>query len=184
MKKILLAITAPILLSACQTYNAQMYGVSADTNYVIKSLKLNESVSVGEFSLASQFDTSCRAVGPITLPNNLTYGAYVKKAFEDELKIAGAYAYKDPKVIISGRINRINMSSSKGLTRGFWDIDLTVSSNTGRSVTMSEYYEFDSGFDGFSACKNTADALMPTVQNLVGKIIKSAEFREMVSNRK
>lgn len=173
-----------ITLSGCQTYNAQMYGVSADTNYAIKSLKLNESITVGEFSLANQFDTNCRAIGPIMLPNNLTYQAYIKKAFEDELKIAGAYAYKDPKVSIGGRINRINMSSSKGLTRGYWDIDLTLSSNNGKSITMSEYYEFESGFDGFSACKNTADALMPTVQNLVGKIIKSQEFKEMVSIKK
>lgn len=184
MKKIILIIALPLFLGACQTYNAQMYGVSADTNFIIKSLKVNESVSVGEFSLASQFDTNCRAVGPITLPNNLTYQTYIKRAFEDELKIAGAYAYKDPKVVISGRVNRINMSSSKGLTRGYWDIDLTLSSNNGRSITMSEYYEFESGFDGFSACKNTADALMPTVQNLVGKIIKSAEFKEMVSTKK
>lgn len=184
MKKIFLLLAVSIILSGCQTYNAQMYGVSADTNYAIKSLKLNESITVGEFSLANQFDTNCRAVGPITLPNNLTYQSYIKKAFEDELKIAGAYAYKDPKVSISGRVNRINMSSSKGLTRGYWDIDLTLSSNNGKSITMSEYYEFESGFDGFSACKNTADALMPTVQNLVGKIIKSQEFKEMVSIKK
>ncbi len=184
MKKLLLVLMLPIILSGCQTYNAQMYGVSADTNQAIKSLKLNESVYVGEFSVANVFDTNCRAVGPITLPNNLSYQAYIKKAFEDELKIAGAYAFKDPKVSISGRVNRINMSSSKGLTRGYWDIDLTLTSSNGKSVTMSEYYEFESGFDGFSACKNTADALMPTVQNLVGKIIKSQEFKEMVSIRK
>lgn len=184
MKKIILLLALSVMLSGCQTYNAQMYGVSADTNHAIKSLKLNESVFVGEFSLANQFDTNCRAVGPITLPNNLSYQSYIKKAFEDELKIAGAYAFRDPKVSISGKINKINMSSSKGITRGYWDIDLTLTSSNGKAVTMSEYYEFESGFDGFSACKNTADALMPTVQNLVGKIIKSHEFKEMVAVKK
>lgn len=171
-------------LTGCQTFNAQMYGVSPDTNYAIKSLKINEAISVGEFSLSKSFDTSCRAVGPITLPNNLTFQGYVKKALEDELKIAGAYAYQNPKIILTGRINKLDMSSSKGITRGFWDIDLTIESNNGKSITVSEYYEFDSGFEGISACKNTADGFMPTVQNLIGKAVKSPSFKDLLNTQK
>lgn len=184
MKKLILLAISTLTLSACQTYNAQMYGVSPDTNYAIKSLKVNEAVTVGEFSLSKPLDTNCRAVGPITLPNNLSFQSYIKKAFEDELKVGGAYAYQSPKIVLSGRINRLDMSSSKGLMRGYWDIDITVQSSNGKSITASEYYEFDSGFDGFSACKNTADGFMPTIQNLIGKVIKSPEFKDLVTVKK
>ena len=83
MKKLILVAITAIALTGCQTYNAQMYGVSPDTNYAIKSLKVNEAISVGEFSLSRPLDTNCRAVGPITLPNNLTFQSYIKKALED-----------------------------------------------------------------------------------------------------
>lgn len=184
MKKLLLIVLSGITLSACQTYNAQTYGVSPDTNYAIKSLKINETITVGEFSISRPLDTNCRAVGPINLPNNLSFQSYIKKALEDELKVGGAYAYQSPKIVLTGRINRLDMSSSKGLLRGYWDIDLTIQSSNGQSVTASEYYEFDSGFDGFSACKNTADGFMPAVQNLIGKIIKSPQFKELIIVKK
>jgi hypothetical protein len=184
MKKLLLLSAFASILTGCQTFNAQMYGVSTDTNYAVKSLKVNETISVGEFSLSKPVDATCRAVGPISLPNNLTFESYIKKAFEDELKVGGAYAYQSPKVVLNGRINRLDMSSSKGLMRGYWDIDVTVESSNGQSITASEYYEFESGFEGNSACQNTANALMPTVQNLIGKIIKSPKFRDLIVVKK
>ena len=47
-------------------------------------------------------------------------------------------------------------------------------------IQANEYYEFDSGFDGYTACKNTSDALMPAVQNLVAKVYKSPQFIDLV----
>jgi hypothetical protein len=184
MRKILFLASLAFALTGCQSFNAQMYGVSTDTNYAIKSLKVNETISVGDFSLSKPLDTTCRAVGPISLPNNLSFQAYIKKAFEDELKVGGAYAYQSPKIILSGRINKLDMSSSKGITRGYWDIDITVESSNGQSINASEYYEFDSGFEGNAACMNTANALMPTVQNLVGKVIKSPKFKDLITVKK
>lgn len=178
--KIKFVFLSILLLSGCSTYNAHTYSVSADTNYAIKSFKSGEAISVGDFSMAIPFDNSCRAVGPISLPNNLTYQAYFKKAFEDELKIAGAYAYKDPKYILTGKINSLEMSSSKGLMKGYWNINLTIISSNGKSLTGAEYYEFESGFDGWTACKNTADGFMPAVQNLIGKIIKDPQFKTLI----
>lgn len=184
MKKIILLSSVAFVLSGCQSFNAPMYGVSTDTNYAIKSLKVNESISVGDFSLSKPSDMTCRAVGPISLPNNLSFQAYLKKAFEDELKVGGAYAYQSPKIVLSGRINKLDMSSSKGITRGYWDIEITVESSNGQSIIASEYYEFDSGFEGNAACMNTANALMPAVQNLVGKVIKSPKFKDLITAKK
>jgi hypothetical protein len=104
----------------------------------------------------------------------------VKKAMEDELKIGDAYAYQNPKITLMGQISKFNMSSSKGLTKGYYDIELKVISTNGNSLQVNEYYEFESGYDAVTACKNTSDALMPAVQNLVGKIYRSPQFESLV----
>lgn len=180
--KIIILTGLAATLSGCETFTASMYGASANTNYAIKALKINDSVSVGNFTSSGPIDMQCRAVGPIQLPRGtLSITAYVKKAFEDELKLAGAYSAKAPKVILTGALSKVNFSSSKGLMRGYWNIDMTISSNNGKSMSVNEYYEFESGFNGNTACNNTANALMPTVQSLIGKVISSPEFASLVS---
>lgn len=178
--KLLLLSFSVITLSACQSYTAQTYSISPDTVRSVKNLKLNESVGVGEVMAPTDVDLNCRAMGPIALPNKLTLSTYVKKAMEDELKIGDAYAYQNPKVTLSAQITKFSMSSSKGLTRGYFDIDLKVISSNGKSIQANEYYEFDSGFDGYTACKNTSDALMPAIQNLVAKVYKNPQFVDLV----
>lgn len=138
--------------------------------------------AAGNFTSSGPIDMQCRAVGPIQFPRGtLSITAYVKKAFEDELKLAGAYNAKAPKVILTGALSKVNFSSTKGLMGGYWNIDMTISSNNGKSMSVNEHYEFESGFNGATACNNTANALMPTVQELIGKVISSPEFASLVS---
>lgn len=183
MKKIALgALLGAAVLSGCSTYTVPNYGISADSNMSIKALQLSQTVSVGSFSSSAKIDTNCRAVGPISLPNNLTVVSYVKKALEDELKVAGAYSTGNAKYVLSGEITNFGMSSSKNMTRGYWDLTLRLSSSNGQAMTASEYYEFESGFGGETACSNTANAFMPTVQNLIRKAVTAPEFKRLVSN--
>ena len=182
IKSVVTCIFVAITLSGCETYNASLYSISADTNLAIKSLKINESVSVGIFTSNGPIDMQCRAAGPIQLPRGTqSITAYVQKAFEDELKIAGAYSSQSPKAILTGNLTKVSFSSSKNLNSGFWNFDLTVTSNNGKSITVTEYYEFESGFNATTACNNTANAIMPAVQNLVGKAIRSPQFAGLLS---
>jgi hypothetical protein len=181
--KLLIPIIIAVALSACQSYTAQTYSISPDTIRSVKNLKLNESITVGDVSASTSIDLGCRAMGPIILPNRLTLASYVKKAMEDELKIGDAYAYQNPKITLMGQISKFNMSSSKGLTKGYYDIELKVISTNGNSLQVNEYYEFESGYDAVTACKNTSDALMPAVQNLVGKIYRSPQFEGLVKTQ-
>ena len=48
-------------------------------------------------------------------------------------------------------------------------------------MTVSEDYEYTSSFYGETACNQTAQAFMPAVQNLVGKVVRSPEFMDLVS---
>ena len=106
----------------------------------------------------------------------MTHTAYIRKAFEDELKVAGAFAQSTARVTLGANIDRLEFSTTRGLTGGSWSIDMTMKSSNGRTLQISEYYEFDSGFVANEACRNTADAYSRSVQNLVGKAVRSAGF--------
>jgi hypothetical protein len=114
------------------------------------------------------------------IADNLSHTQYIQKAFEDELKVAGAFAQGAPRVSIGGKVNKLEFSSSKGLTGGYWQIDLTLDSSNGKKLDVSEYYEFNSGFAANEACRNTAEAYSRAVQNLVGKAVKSPGFTELL----
>ena len=81
---------------------------------------------------------------------------------------------------MGGKVNKLEFSSSKGLTHGYWQIDLTLDSSNGKKLDVSEYYEFNSGFAANEACRNTAEAYSRAVQNLVGKAIRSPGFGDLV----
>ena len=167
------------LMAACSTYTTPRYSINADTNVALKSLGVS-GVSVGAFSGPSTFDNSCRAAGPLSPPDGMSHTEYLRKALEDELKVAGAHAATTPKVVLTGALNKLEFSSSVGVTGGFWGLDLTVSSSNGRKVSLTERYEFQSGFIADTACKQTAEAYFPAVQNLIRKLVTSPEFKSLV----
>ena len=180
-KKLPLAVVAAatLLITGCSTYTTPRYSIKADTNVALKTIGAS-NISVGTFVGPSKFDASCRAAGPLSPPDGLSHTEYLKRALEDELKVAGAYAANSPKIVLTGAVNKLEFSSARGLTGGSWDIELTLTSSNGRSMSATEHYTFDSGFVADTACKQTAEAYMPTIQNLVGKIVGSATFKELV----
>jgi hypothetical protein len=179
MRKAIIALGLSALLTACSTFTTPRYSINADTDVALKSLGVSD-IAVGTFTGPAAFDAACRAVGPLAPPDGISHTEYFKKAFEDELKVAGAHASGSPKMILSGAVNRLSFSSSRGLTGGAWDIDVTLLSSNGKSMTANEHYEFESGFMADTACKQTAEAYLPTVQNLIGKIVRSPEFKTLV----
>lgn len=178
-KKLIVPLALAVLLPACSTYTTPRYAINADTNVALKALGASD-VAVGSFSGPGAFDASCRAAGPLAPPDGMSHTAYFKKALEDELKVAGAHATSSPKIILTGSVNRLAFSSSRGITGGSWDIDVTLNSSNGKTMAAVEHYEFESGFVADTACKQTAEAYMPTVQNLIGKIVRSPEFKGLL----
>jgi hypothetical protein len=179
MKKIVIALSV-LALTACSTYMPQRYSISADNNVALKAIDAG-SINVGPFKGPANFDNSCRAAGPIAPPDNMSFEAYIQKALADELKVAGKFDDKTPKVTLSGTLEKLAFSSSRGLTGGSWDVGLRVHSSNGKSTFVSEHYEFNSGFIADTACKQTAEAYYPAVQNLIGKLVKSPDFIGLVA---
>lgn len=175
---VLLAVAA-LTLVGCETPTTQRYAISADTNQAIRALG-STGIGIGNFVAPANFSANCRALGAMHVADGLTHTQYIQKAFEDELKIAGAFAAKDSKVILTGKVEKLEFSSTRALTGGSWTIDLALSSSNGRNLTVSEYYEFNSGFAAQEACRNTAEAYSRAVQNLVGKTVKNPSFADLV----
>lgn len=174
----LLVCASGLLLSACETPTTQRYHGTADNNLAIKALN-KSGVGVGSFQPPAQFDQTCRAIGPLKVSDNLSHTQYIQKAFEEELKLGGAFA-STPRVSLNGKVNKLEFSSSKGLTGGFWTIDMTLASTNGKSMNVNEYYEFDSGFSAPEACRQTAEAFSRAVQNLVGKTVRDPQFAPLL----
>ena len=110
----------------------------------------------------------------------MSHTAYIKKAFEDEFKVAGIYAADSPRRTITGVVNKIQFSSARAVTGGSWDIDLTLSSSNGSTMQVVEHYEFESGYVADTACKQTAEAYFPAVQNLIAKAVRAPEFKALL----
>lgn len=179
MKKVF-ALVSVLALSACSTYMPQRYSISADNNVALKAIGVG-NINVGSFKGPANFDNSCRAAGPIAPPDNMSFEAYIQKALADELKVAGVFDDKTPKTTLSGTVEQLSFSSSRSLTGGSWDIGLRVSSSNGKSTYVSEHYEFNSGFIADTACKQTAEAYLPAVQNLIGKLVRAPEFKSLTA---
>ena len=179
MKKITVFLLV-LGLSGCSTYMPQRYSISADNNVALKALKAG-NINVGTFTGPANFDNSCRAAGPISPPDDLSFAGYIQKALADELKVAGKYDDKTPKTTLTGELQQLSFSSSRGLTGGTWDIGLRLYSSNGKSMSVSEHYEFNSGFVADTACKQTAEAYYPAVQDLIGKLVKSPDFEALVT---
>lgn len=173
--------TAILMLSGCVTYAPQSYSVAEDNVAAVKGLGASR-VGVGAFTGPADFDSNCRAAGSIQSPGGLGFADYIRRALIDELRVAGAMDDRNPAVTLTGTVEQLAFSSSHGGGQNaFWDIRLRVGSSNGRSVTVSERYDFQSGFIADSACKRTADAYMPAVQRLIGRLVRTPEFRSLVT---
>lgn len=177
MKKLYILSAIAVFASGCSTYSATRYSISTDNVVALRSLN-GKTVNVGAFSASTpgQTEIMCRGVGPIKTPDGEPFAEFVRKAMLDELKIANTYSSSAP-VTITGNLDAIDFSSNSGN----WNLALTIKSSNGKSMSVSESYGFTSSFYGETACNQTAQAFMPAVQNLVGKVVRSPEFVALIS---
>jgi len=122
-------------------------------------------------------EITCRAVGPIKTPDGEPFEEFIRRAFIADMSIAEVYSTAAP-VTLTGRLDAIDFSS--GMTDAAWDIAMTLSSSNGKSLSTDNHYSFSGNFVGEVACNQTAQALMPAVQDLIGKIIAHPDFADLL----
>jgi hypothetical protein len=173
-------VAAVVFMAGC-THAPQRYGISAENNNALKALNA-KNVNVGSFVNTSNIENNCRGIyGALALPDKLSFEGYLQKALQDELKVAGAYGNTEKSVTLTGNIEKLAFSTLTSITGGgSWDIGLRVKSSNGKEVYVTEHYEYDGSMQAWIACGEAASAYQPAVQNVLGKLFNSKEFKEML----
>ena len=170
----LITVAAAIAVTGCSTYATAPYSSDAETVVYLRDANI-DPVGLGPFGGAGdKTSINCRAVGPIEAPEGEGFAQFVRDAVADELRLAGKYD-SDSDVVINGELQEIDFSSVSGR----WDIHLLLLSTNGEQMEVSETYDYSTSYFGETACNQTAQALMPAVQNLVSKAVRSPEFAAM-----
>jgi hypothetical protein len=126
------------------------------------------------------FDSSCRGLQRLALPEGLSPGTYLHKTLELELGKAAALAGQVQRVTLNGRLTRIEASSTTAITMGTWHLHLELRSSNGSVSQATASHEFDSGFAYQEACRNTAQAFPVAVQKLIGAALASPSFPALI----
>ena len=177
MMRFTAAMAGLALVAGCSTMTPARYSVSVDNNQALKQYA-GKSLWIASLGSPDAFDANCRVMGPIQASDGMTIPQFVHKAFNDELKLAGLYNEKGTS--LTGRLNKVEFSSTAGVTGGWWDLGMTLSSSNGQSMAVENRYEFKSGFDAITACNQTAQALGPAVQDLIKKTVTDPRFAALL----
>lgn len=179
MKKTIVAISV-LVLSAC-SYVPQRYSISVGNNVALKTIGVG-NINVSSFTKTADFNNNCRGTGgAIAAPDNMSFEGYIQKGLIEELKVAGMFDDIAPKITLTGDVEQLSFSSMRSITGGTWDIGLRVNSSNGKSIYVSEHYEFDAGLAALTACQKIADYYMQATQNVLGKLITSPDFKPLVT---
>ena len=175
--KLVAIVAIFVMLSACSTMQPPRYSVSVDN---VQKLKQYQGAQIGVVSLnqSAIFSANCRLMGTIEPADGLSIPQFIAKAINDELKIANIYSADGIK--LTGDVSRIKFSSITGLTSGYWDIALSLQSSNGNTLSVSNKYNFKSGFDAITACNATADALTHAVQDLLTALFNHYDFEKLI----
>ena len=177
-----LAVTALVALAAtgCSTYAAARYSVSPETVSALRAYR-SMTVAVGPFTAARPGETeiTCRAVGPIKTPDGESFEEFVRRAFIAELMMAELYAVAAP-FTLTGHLRRLDFTSGVYFTDAAWDLELLVKSSNGKTLVATERYAFKASYGGDAGCQNTAQALMPAIQNVVAKAVRDPVFPNLL----
>jgi hypothetical protein len=175
LKAHVLVMSLAIFVSGCSTYAVSRYSVSVENVTGLRKLN-GQTINVGPFTAKGEASSiGCRAVGPIKTPDGEPFSQYVRKAFISELTMAEVYSAAAA-VTLTGTLDHLDFSS----TSGAWQMGLTVSSSNGKSLHVEESYDFSSSFFGETACNQTAQAFMPGVQDLIGKLVRDPGFKTLL----
>jgi hypothetical protein len=171
------AVAIALLLSGCISMTPANYMVTPESKAELQKYA-GSRIAVDAIDGPAEFSAMCRGVGNVRTPDNMAIGQFIAKGFNDELRFAGLHATNG--VHLKGRVTRAEFSSSAALVNGWWELAVTLESSNGKSMDVSNRYDFEAGFVGASACNNTSLALGPAAQALVRKAVGDPGFAALI----
>jgi hypothetical protein len=183
MKRIIVAILTLVLgliLGAC-SYMPQRYSTSAENTEALKKLGADH-INVGPFTKTAEFDNRCRVVsGVVQQPDKTGFEGYIQNALIEELKRADMYDDQAPKITLSGVVEKLSLSTWRTIYLSNWDLGVRLNSSNGKTVYITQHYEFNAGSNNLADCQQIADHYMFAVQKTLNKLINSPEFQSLVT---
>lgn len=182
------AITSSLLLTGCMPAPANQFSPSFSNVTALQTLKQNSShpIQLMPFtaSVKGQRQILCRLDGPIGLPHNQTFHAYIYNALRQELAAEHLLADHAP-VVLNGTLEDINFDS---FGNDSWYILMTFTSNHGVPFTVASRYKFQmsgnfleggQNWDASAACTKVAQEFVPAVQAFLQKLYQDKHFMQL-----
>ena len=171
------AVLASFLLSGCGIKTNE-YNVSADNVQTLRDYKALK-LDVADFTATNQGESSvmCRLAETVSTPKGEPFSEYIKEALVSELKMAGVYD-KNSDLKISGNLNKIYGSTMYG--NAYWELNVTISSSNGKSITVNTKRDYPSSYLASTACNNMGTSFSPTIKQLIAEILNHRDFSELL----
>ena len=171
------SLLATLLFTGCGIKTNE-YNVSADNVQTLRNYQ-DLKLDVSNFTASNKDESSvmCRLAETVSTPKGEPFSEYIKDAFVSELKMAGVYD-KNSDLKISGNLNKIYGSSMFG--NAYWEMDVTVTSSNGNSITVNTKRDYPSSYLASTACNNMATSFAPSVKQLIGDILDHKDFSKLV----
>ena len=171
------SLLATLLFTGCGIKTNE-YNVSADNVQTLRNYQ-DLKLDVSNFTASNKDESSvmCRLAETVSTPKGEPFSEYIKDAFVSELKMAGVYD-KNSDLKISGNLNKIYGSSMFG--NAYWEMDVTVTSSNGNSITVNIKRDYPSSYLASTACNNMGTSFAPSVKQLIGDILDHKDFSKLV----
>ncbi len=164
------------LVTAC-SMQAPPYQVSIENVQTIKTNKI-QKIKVGDVVSSNELNKISMRGSKMVSPVNKSYGAYLAKALEEELKLAKAWSAISDTVITGEFLtNDIDVTGvSKGIGVASVKFKVTRDNKEVFEKIISVNHTFESSFIGAIAIPNGQASYVHLVQKLIKKLFEDEDF--------
>lgn len=165
-----------LFVTAC-SIQAPPYEVSIENVQIIKKAKVDK-VNVGNITSSNKLNSiSLRGSGMYS-PVNKSYGSYLSKALEDELKLANLWSGVSATIITGEMLtNDIDVSGfSTGTGKASAKFVVTRNNQVIFNKVIEANHQFESSFMGAIAIPNGQMNYVNLVQKLIKNLFKDKDF--------
>lgn len=176
MRKIIILLS--LVLSAC-SLQAPPYQVSMENVQAMKKASI-EDLNVNKISSPKALDKISLRGSQMSSPVGNSYGEYLTKALEDELKLAKLWSGVSS-TVISGEFlsNDIDVSGfSTGTGEASANFKVVRDDEIIFEKVISANIEFDSSFIGAVAIPNGQNNYVTLIQKIISNLINDNDFKK------
>lgn len=176
MKNIITIAALTLLISAC-SMQAPPYNPSMENIQTIKLTKINK-VNVGIITSSKELNSISLRGSSMHSPIEKSYGTYLSKALEEELKLAKLWSGVSSSVI-TGKVltNDVDISSfTTGASEISANFVVTRDAKVIYNDVISAKVEFESSFMGAIAIPNGQASYVNLVQKLIKTLFEDDKF--------